>query len=47
MLGPQCRTVDRIEPYLTLFGLHFAYQHILTATTQNRRLQRIGKPGLR
>lgn len=28
MLGPRCRTVDRIEPYLTLFGLHFAYIHI-------------------
>lgn len=28
MLGPRCRTVDRIEPYLTLFGLHFAYAHI-------------------
>lgn len=28
MLGPRCRTVDRIEPYLTLFGLYFAYSHM-------------------
>lgn len=47
MLGPQCRTVDRIEPYLTLFGLHLAYQHILAAGAQTRRSNRTGKRGRR
>jgi type III pantothenate kinase len=31
MLGPHCRTVDRIEPYLTLYGLHFAWAHVTEA----------------
>lgn len=31
LLGPHCRTVDRIEPYLTLYGLLFAYRHVTGA----------------
>jgi type III pantothenate kinase len=28
LIGPQCRTVDRVEPFLTLYGLELAYRHI-------------------
>jgi type III pantothenate kinase len=28
MIGPHCRTVDRIEPLLTLYGLDLAYRYI-------------------
>jgi type III pantothenate kinase len=28
LIGPSCRTVDRIEPYLTLNGLELAYRHV-------------------
>jgi type III pantothenate kinase len=28
LIGPHCRTVDRIEPFLTLYGLEMAYRHI-------------------
>ncbi len=31
MLGPRCRTVERIEPYLTLHGLLFAHTHMTDA----------------
>ncbi len=40
MLGPQCRTVDRVEPYLTLYGLHFAWTHI----SQARRPRAVHRP---
>jgi type III pantothenate kinase len=28
LIGPNCRTVDRINPYLTLYGLELAYRHV-------------------
>jgi type III pantothenate kinase len=28
LIGPHCRTVSRIEPYLTLQGLEIAYRHM-------------------
>lgn len=28
VLGPHCRTVDRVEPYLTLQGLDLAFRHV-------------------
>lgn len=34
VVAPHCTTVDRIEPHLTLIGLDFAYQHLLTAKTR-------------
>lgn len=28
LIGPHCRTVQRIEPFLTLYGLEFAREHL-------------------
>jgi type III pantothenate kinase len=28
VLGPHCRTVDRVEPHLTLFGIELAFRHV-------------------
>jgi hypothetical protein len=28
LIGPHCKTVDRIEPFLTLYGLDLAYRHV-------------------
>jgi type III pantothenate kinase len=28
LIGPHCRTVERIEPFLTLYGLDLAYRHL-------------------
>lgn len=28
LIGPHCRTVERIEPFLTLYGLEIAYRHL-------------------
>src|SRR5688572_24705467 len=28
LIGPHCRTVERIEPFLTLHGLSLAYRHL-------------------
>jgi type III pantothenate kinase len=28
LIGPHCKTVDRIEPFLTLYGLELAYRHL-------------------
>ena len=28
LLAPHCRTVQRVEPHLTLFGLELAWQHV-------------------
>ncbi|HEX6940680.1 MAG TPA: type III pantothenate kinase [Longimicrobiales bacterium] len=28
LIGPHCRTVDRVEPLLTLYGLDLAYRHL-------------------
>ncbi|MGQ0813362.1 MAG: type III pantothenate kinase [Gemmatimonadota bacterium] len=28
LIGPHCRTVERVEPFLTLYGLELAYRHV-------------------
>jgi type III pantothenate kinase len=28
LVGPQCRTVERVEPWLTLYGLALAGRHL-------------------
>lgn len=28
LIGPHCRSVERIEPFLTLYGLEMAYRHM-------------------
>ena len=28
LIGPHCKTVDRIEPFLTLYGLELAYRYL-------------------
>ncbi len=31
LIGPYCRTVQKIEPFLTLYGLEFARDHLAQA----------------
>jgi type III pantothenate kinase len=31
LIGPHCRTVQQIEPFLTLYGLEFAREHLAGA----------------
>ncbi|HEX6040219.1 type III pantothenate kinase [Longimicrobium sp.] len=31
LIGPYCRTVQKIEPFLTLYGLEFAREHLASA----------------
>ena len=33
LVAPHCQTVDTIEPFLTLFGLDFAYRHLEESTS--------------
>jgi type III pantothenate kinase len=33
MVAPHCKTIDRVEPYLTLFGLEIAYRHLAGVRT--------------
>ena len=40
LIGPHCRTVDRIEPYLTLQGLEIAYRYVEERTSARPRLRR-------
>jgi type III pantothenate kinase len=40
LLAPRCRTVDRVEPYLTLFGLLFAHQHMAAAARRPTKPRR-------
>lgn len=28
LIGPACRSVDKVEPFLTLYGLELAYRHL-------------------
>src|SRR5690606_15382203 len=28
LIAPHCRTVDTLEPFLTLYGIDFAYRHL-------------------
>lgn len=39
VLGPHCRTVERIEPFLTLYGLELALRHL------EERKRRSPRPG--
>ena len=32
LIGPYCRTVQKIEPVLTLYGLEFAREHLAGAS---------------
>lgn len=36
LIGPHCQTVDRIEPYLTLYGLELAHRHVEERGTRPR-----------
>jgi type III pantothenate kinase len=36
LVGPHCRTIDRIEPYLTLYGLEIAHRHAGAPETASR-----------
>jgi type III pantothenate kinase len=40
LIGPHCRTVDRIEPYLTLQGLEIAYRYVEERATSRTRARR-------
>lgn len=40
LIGPHCKTVDRIEPYLTLYGLELAYRHIEEKAVPKARVVR-------
>jgi type III pantothenate kinase len=46
LLGPNCASVDRIEPFLTLYGIAFAYRHHHGRQTGGR-LEPIKKPSSR
>jgi type III pantothenate kinase len=37
MLGPHCATVDRVEPFITLYGLDLAFRAIEQAETRRTR----------
>jgi type III pantothenate kinase len=36
-IAPHCATVDRVEPYMTLYGLMFALRHLEKTTPPRRR----------
>jgi type III pantothenate kinase len=36
LIGPHCKTVDKIEPYLTLYGLQLAFAHLDAKTPAPR-----------
>ncbi|MEX0890643.1 MAG: type III pantothenate kinase [Gemmatimonadota bacterium] len=38
MLAPHCRTVERVEPHLTLYGLELAWRHVHGPTAGDVRL---------
>lgn len=40
LIGPYCRTVDRIEPFLTLYGLEIAFRHAGRPPTLQRDRRR-------
>lgn len=37
LLAPHCRTVDRVEPFLTLYGLEIAHRHLEGRARSTRR----------
>ena len=36
LIGPQCRTVDKIEPFLTLYGLEMAWRYLSVEASRRR-----------
>lgn len=36
LVAPHCRTIDRVEPFLTLHGLALAYRHIAESPTASQ-----------
>ncbi|HEX7119717.1 MAG TPA: type III pantothenate kinase [Longimicrobiales bacterium] len=46
LIGPHCRTVDRVEPLLTLYGLDLAYRH-LEERRGGPRIATLKRPRLR
>jgi type III pantothenate kinase len=40
LIGPHCRTVERIEPFLTLQGLEIAHRYVEERTNARPRLRR-------
>lgn len=36
LIGPHCQTVDRVEPFLTLYGLDSAYRYVEERRTRTR-----------
>lgn len=43
LIGPHCRTVDRVEPFLTLYGLELAYRHLEEQAGAARKQGRVKK----
>lgn len=43
LIGPHCRTVDRVEPFLTLYGLELAYRHLEEQAGASRKQGRVKK----
>lgn len=43
LIGPHCSTVDRIEPFLTLYGLELAYRH-LEQKSSGLKVRAVKKP---
>jgi type III pantothenate kinase len=43
LIGPHCRTVDRVEPFLTLYGLELAYRHLEEQAGAGRKQGRVKK----
>ncbi|MBI4408229.1 MAG: type III pantothenate kinase [Gemmatimonadetes bacterium] len=46
LIGPHCSMVDRIEPYLTLYGLDLAHRHLEERST-GVRVTPLKRPGSR
>ena len=43
LIGPHCGTVDRVEPFLTLYGLELAYRHLEEQAGAARKQGRVKK----
>jgi type III pantothenate kinase len=44
LIGPHCKTVDKIEPYLTLYGLQLAFAHLDAKAAAARTAARRAAP---
>jgi type III pantothenate kinase len=48
LLAPHCRTVDRVEPFLTLYGLEIAFRQAAARPRETRRATlKTSRPGRR